>query len=180
MDHLRVEKAFVCGYSTGGSIALEFLLTAPERALGGIVVSGISEVKDLRLKNRMSLGAALSKMGAIYTLAFSIAWSNSDNISVFLELLRDAKKSNKKNAEEYYQYSLTYNCTNQLRNIPFPVLLVYGAEDKEIHPYGRILYTNLPNNQFKWIPNVKHQIPTKAHYQLNNLIKQFMLTFTSP
>jgi pimeloyl-ACP methyl ester carboxylesterase len=55
MDHLGVQKAFICSYSTGGSIALEFLLTAPERALGGIFVGGIfvggiSQVMDWRLK----------------------------------------------------------------------------------------------------------------------------------
>jgi pimeloyl-ACP methyl ester carboxylesterase len=44
-----MEKAFICGYSTGGSIALEFLLTAPERALGGVVIGGISEVRNRQL-----------------------------------------------------------------------------------------------------------------------------------
>lgn len=34
LDHLNINKAFLCGYSTGGSIVLEFLLTFPERALG--------------------------------------------------------------------------------------------------------------------------------------------------
>ncbi|WCK56339.1 alpha/beta hydrolase [Aneurinibacillus sp. Ricciae_BoGa-3] len=179
MDHLSVEKAFICGYSTGGSIALEFLLTAPERALGAIIVSGISEVNDFRLKKRMSVGASLAKMGAIYTLAFSIAWTNSDTFGLFWKLLRDAKKTNINNAKEYYLYSLTYNCTDQLKAIPFPVLLVYGAEDKDFHTYGMLLHKNLPNNELVWIPGVKHQIPTLAHHQLNSLIKQFVFTSSS-
>ncbi len=176
MDHLGVDKAFVCGYSTGGSIALEFLLTAPERTLGGILVGGISEVNTWQLKNKISLGIALAKVGAISTLAFSIAWSNSNTTAMFWKLLRDAKKANKKTAEEYYRYSLTYNCTNQLQSIPFPVLLVYGAEDKDFHSYGRLIHTNLANSEFKLIPKVKHQIPTKTHKELNNLIKQFIFS----
>ena len=34
LDHLEVKKAFICGYSTGGSISLEFLLSHGDRALG--------------------------------------------------------------------------------------------------------------------------------------------------
>jgi pimeloyl-ACP methyl ester carboxylesterase len=62
MNYLNVEKAFICGYSTGGSVALEFLLTAPERALGSILIGGISELLDWRLKNSITLGITLAKM----------------------------------------------------------------------------------------------------------------------
>jgi pimeloyl-ACP methyl ester carboxylesterase len=177
MDHLGVNKAFVCGYSIGGSVALEFLLTAPERTLGAILVGGVSEVNTWWLKNNISMGITLARVGAISTLAFSIAWTNSDTTAMFWKLVRDAKKANKKTAEEYYRYSLTYNCTNQLKTIPFPVLLVYGAEDKEFHSYGRLIHTNLTNSEFKLISNVHHQIPTKKHKELNSLIKQFIFTY---
>lgn len=67
LDHLDIQKAFICGYSTGGPIALEFLLTKPNRAWGGIVISGISEVSDWVLKNRIALGIALAKSKALST-----------------------------------------------------------------------------------------------------------------
>ena len=50
LHYLGVKKAFICHYSTGGSILLEFLLMYTNRALGGIVISGMSEVKDFYLK----------------------------------------------------------------------------------------------------------------------------------
>jgi pimeloyl-ACP methyl ester carboxylesterase len=174
MNYLNVEKAFICGYSMGGSVALEFLLTASERALGGILIGGISEILDWRLKKSISLGITFAKLGAISTLAFSIALSNSDKPNTFWELFKEGKKATQKNVEEYFRYSLTYNCTNQLKNILLPVLLVYGAKDKEFHPYGRILQATLPKNEFQLIPNVKHQIPTKTPNQLNDRIKQFV------
>lgn len=34
LNHLEVKKACICGYSTGSSVALEFLLTFAESALG--------------------------------------------------------------------------------------------------------------------------------------------------
>ena len=45
LDHLRIDKAFICGYSTGGTIVLEYLLTNANRALGGIVISGMSSTR---------------------------------------------------------------------------------------------------------------------------------------
>ena len=55
LDHLNIPKAFICGYSTGGTIALEFLLSKAERAWGGIVI----EVSDWVLKNKIGLAIPL-------------------------------------------------------------------------------------------------------------------------
>ncbi|WAH37514.1 alpha/beta fold hydrolase [Alicyclobacillus dauci] len=41
MDHLEIQEADLCGYLIGAAIVLEFLLTHPNRALGGIWVGGI-------------------------------------------------------------------------------------------------------------------------------------------
>lgn len=173
MDALRIEKAFLCGYSTGGSIVLEFLLRYPERAHGGIVVSGISEVHDLRLKARMSLGMVTAKLGAMRTLALSLAWSNSERW-MFWQTFKDAKLGNSKNAEQYYRYSLKYNCTGQLSEIKHPVLLVYGEKDKGFHSYGHLLHRLLPRNEYVYIRNVKHQIPSKAANAFHDIITQFI------
>lgn len=173
LDHLNIKRAFICGYSTGSSIALEFLLNYAERSLGGILIGGMSEVKDNYLKNKISLGMKLAKARAIHVLALSIAWSNSNTQKLFIKMFTEARKGNAKNIEQYYRYSLYYNCTNQLRKIKLPVLLVYGKEDKPFYGYAKLLYEKLPCNKLNFINNVKHQIPTKAARDLNEMIKQF-------
>ncbi|SFI51657.1 MULTISPECIES: alpha/beta fold hydrolase [unclassified Bacillus (in: firmicutes)] len=173
LDHLNIKRAFICGYSTGSSIALEFLLNYAERSLGGILIGGMSEVKDNYLKNKISLGMTLAKARAIHVLALSIAWSNSNTQKLFIKMFTEARKGNAKNIEQYYRYSLYYNCTNQLRKIKLPVLLVYGKEDKPFYGYAKLLYEKLPCNKLNFINNVKHQIPTKAARDLNEMIKQF-------
>lgn len=173
MNSLRIEKAFLCGYSTGGSIVLEFLLRHPERAYGGIVVSGLSEVHDMRLKARMSLGMAVAKLGGLRTLALSLAWSNSER-SMFWEAFKDAKMGNSENAEQYYRYALTYNCTDELSKIQCPVLLVYGNKDQGFHSYGQLLHKYLPHNDLVYIRDVKHQIPSKAASSLQHAVTQFI------
>jgi pimeloyl-ACP methyl ester carboxylesterase len=174
LDHLEIDKAFLSGYSTGGSIALEFLLRSPHRALGGIIISGMSEAYG-ELKDKITLGMSLAQQDAVPLIALSVSKSNSNNKEMFMLLLNSALKGHPKNIEQYYEYSITYNCTDQLKNIDLPVLLVYGKKDKQFHPYAKLLHQKLRNHELEFIENVKHQLPTKAALTLNAMMKQFIV-----
>ena len=174
MDHLCIDKFHVCGYSTGGSIVLEFLLTYPDRALGGIIISGMSEVNGWWLRNKISLGVVFSKIGAVSSIALSNAWTQTKDISLFRKLFNDSKKGNARNAKQYYTYSLKYNCTSKLGKINLPTLLVYGEKDKNFHSYADMLQQRLPKSELVFIKKVDHRIPTKASESLNELIKSFV------
>lgn len=174
LDHLKIKKAFICGYSTGGSIVLEYLLNSADRSLGGIVISGMSEVSNKYLKKKISLGISLASKRAIPILALSISWSNSNTQELFIKQFKEAKKGNAKNIEQYYRYSLQYNCTEQLEKIKLPVLLVYGEDDKPFYDYAMLLHKKLPCTELKFINHAKHQIPTKAANELNAMIKQYI------
>lgn len=174
LDHLGIKKAFIGGYSTGGSIALEFLHTFPEKALGGIIIGGYSEVSDLYLRQKISLGISLAKIGATPVLAWSMSKTNSDTKEMFKESVTEARKGNARNIEQYFRYSLHYNCTNQLNQIHHPVLLVYGEKDKPFHHYAKQLHETLPLNELMFIEKVDHRIPTKAAGKLNRVMRDFV------
>ncbi|MGM0885778.1 MAG: alpha/beta fold hydrolase [Bacillota bacterium] len=178
LDHLKIKKAMICGYSTGGSIVLEYLLSCADRALGGIVIGGMSEVRDKYLKQKISLGISLANKDAVPLLALSISWSNSNTIKLFNEMFNEALKGDARNIEQYYHYSLHYNCTHQLEKINLPILLIYGKKDKPLYHYANLLHEKLPCTELKFIDHVKHQIPTKATNDLNESIKHFIHTQT--
>lgn len=174
LDHLGIKKAYICGYSTGGSIVLEFLLTAAERALGGIVISGMSEVSDIILKNEISLAVKLAKARMVSTIACGTSLTNSNNQQLFKKMFTEAKKGDHRNVEQYYRYSMQYNCTSRLKDIHLPVKLIYGQKNKQFHPYAKIMHQNLPNNSLTFIKKQRHYLPTKASNELNKLIYQFI------
>lgn len=178
LNHLGVKKAFICGYSTGASIVLEFLLTSADRALGAIAISGISEVSDEHLKKRISFGIKLAKTGAVSVLAWSIAWSNSNTPKLFKKMVTSAQKGDARNIEQYYNYSLHYNCTPELGKISLPIKLVYGKKDKQFHYYANLLHEKLPLNDLVFIEHSNHRIPTKAANVLNEIIRQFINNHT--
>jgi len=174
LKHLHIEKAFICGYSTGGTIALEFLLTMSNMAYGGIVISGMSEVSDFILKNRILMAVKLAKTKSLSLLATTIAWGNSNSRGTFKKLYDEAIKGDARNIRQYYRYSFQYNCTSQLHEIDLPVLLVYGKKNKGFYKYARILHEGLPNNKWVLLQKEKHQLPTKAAMKLNECIQQFI------
>jgi pimeloyl-ACP methyl ester carboxylesterase len=174
LDHLKIQKAFICGYSTGGTIALEFLMSKADRAWGGIVISGMSEVSDWFLKNKIGLAITLSKLKAISALALSTSWTNTNTKSSFWKLFKEERTGSAQNIEQYYRYSLSYNCTDKLEKIKSPILLIYGQKDQVFYRYAKLLHDKLPQSELKWIKQVKHQLPTKAAFEINGLIKQFI------
>ncbi|GKV57257.1 hydrolase [Sporosarcina sp. NCCP-2222] len=178
LDYLNIDKAFVCGYSTGGTIALDFLLTYPTRSLGSVLIGSMSEVKDQSLKSKITLGVKFAEWRALQVLALSVSFTNSNNALLFKHLYINAKKGSALNIEQYYRYSLDYNCTDRLDQINLPVLLLYGEKDKAFHCYARLLHDKLPINKYILIGDIKHQLPTKAAAQVNNFIKQFVASWS--
>lgn len=173
LDYLKIDKTYLCGYSTGGSVVLEFLLANQDRAIGGIIVSGMSEIRDFLNQKLITLATILSKIGAIRLLGLAISFDNSDSKKTFDNLFQEALKGDKRNIEQYFRYSLTYNCTSQLDTIYLPVLLVFGTKDKYFHQYAKILHEKLPRSELELISE-KHQIPTKSAQELNQLISRFI------
>lgn len=175
LDHINVKKSFICGYSSGGSVVLEFLLHYSDSALGGIVISGMSEVSDWYQKQRISLGLRLAKARTLALLSLSISWGNSDRRETFKKLHQEALKGDARNIKQYFRYSLQYFCTDQLEKIDLPILLVYGTKDKSFHRYANLLHKKLPDNELRFL-EVKHQIPTKAAVELNQMMDQFIIS----
>jgi pimeloyl-ACP methyl ester carboxylesterase len=175
LDYLKIDQCYLCGYSTGGSIALEAMLMYPDRFLGSIHISAMSEVSDWWLRTRIASAVAVSSMKAKRFLSLAITAGNSDMLLTFKNLHKDAKQGNIKNMMQYYRYSLTYNCTKRLKEIHSPQLLIYGAKDKTFYRYARILHQELPLNELHFIKKERHQLPTKAPAEMNQLIREWIL-----
>ncbi|WP_371752580.1 alpha/beta fold hydrolase [Ferviditalea candida] len=174
LDFLGEERAYVCGYSTGGSIALEFMLKYPQRCLGGILISGMSEMSDWLNRSRIQLGMAACTARANRALARAIALGNADNSVTYANLFRTAVRGNIRKWREYYRYSLIYNCTSRLRMVSHPVMLIYGKKDRFFHKYESILRERLQKPQTFWLDGFTHQLPTKAALQVNERIRKWI------
>ncbi|WP_194830652.1 alpha/beta fold hydrolase [Laceyella tengchongensis] len=80
LNKLGIEEAYLCGYSTGGSIVLEALLSYPDRFAGGILISAMSEASTLYLRAAIGAATHLCTPICFRSLATILSWSNADNI----------------------------------------------------------------------------------------------------
>ncbi len=179
LDVYRVDMAYICGFSSGGSIALEFLLQHPNRSLGGIIVGGMAEINNWKLRAQIRMGIGLSRIKAIRFLALNFAFTNRRKLKDFYRMYVAARRGNAKNIEQYFRYSLDYSCRTRVSNITAPVLLVNNANDNIFLPFTRFLHQELPNSELKLIQNSNHIIPTKEAVKLNDAIRAFINTHTT-
>jgi pimeloyl-ACP methyl ester carboxylesterase len=172
LDALDIEKAYLCGYSSGGSIVLEAVLAYPERILGGIIVSGMAELSAGLHRSSVWLSAKMSSIRPlrnILTTVFSLG--SADIRLTFQNLLKSSMHGDPHNQQQYFEYSRRYNCIDRLPYIQKPVLLIYGQSDTTYHSYAHLLHERLPNSSLYFIKDGQHHIPIKHASRMNDLIR---------
>ncbi|MFY0545122.1 alpha/beta fold hydrolase [Brevibacillus sp. H7] len=173
VELLGIDRLIVLGYSQGGSVALECCLQFPQYIAGGILASSFSEVNELYLHSRFYMAQAMASLGAVSFLARSTASSHLDDKKEQERWIAHAKRTDAYTLQQIYIAGHHYNCTGRLRNIHVPMLLVYGRNDKKMHPYGKLLASHLPFADLRTVPNVSHQVITKAADGFNQLCREF-------
>ncbi|MFD2670659.1 alpha/beta fold hydrolase [Marinicrinis sediminis] len=174
LNSLDIDRCYIGGYSTGGGIALDAMLSYPHRFYGGIMISAMPEVSDASLRNRIRLAVRLSETRLHPLLRWSICRGNADMNLTYRNLSEAAKHGNPPNIRQYYESSLTFNCTKALKYLQLPQLLVYGNKDGAFHRYAKLLQAELPSSQLYYMRGVSHQLPTKAPRRLNGLIRKWI------
>jgi pimeloyl-ACP methyl ester carboxylesterase len=171
LDHLNIDKAVILGYSSGGAIAQEFALSFPERTMGVILSGGFPEVLSEAFRYEHILGMYFVKHFPGF-LRYIIATSHTNDKEIRNEILDHMKKANLNMWFESYDRSLHYSCTDRLRNLNVPLLLIYGSRDfvnQHLRSYRRYV-----SFQTAIIKGVSHQVPTKKWQLFNQVITGFV------
>jgi pimeloyl-ACP methyl ester carboxylesterase len=174
LDALRLPAAYLCGYSTGGSVAMQAMLTYPDRFLGGILISAMPEVSDWYNRTRIWTAIQVSRLKGKRVLAAAISAGNADKVQTFKALYNRAIQGHIRSSQQYFTSSLNFNCTHRLHEIGSPVQLVFGQKDKRFHRYALMLNRGLPNNTLQFIANAKHQLPLKNGIELSEMIRSWL------
>lgn len=173
LDILGIDKAVIAGYSAGGTIAQEFALTYPDRVKALVLSGGFSEVSTLSLKLHYHCGINLLQKGGEKLISHLLAQSHKANERDKQVLLYEGLKANPQTALNYYENSLEYNCTRQLKFIRCPVLLLYG-QFSHIRSYLHIYERHIPQMKSILISQTFHQLPIKNHNTFNHACSTFL------
>ncbi|NUK28912.1 alpha/beta hydrolase [Parageobacillus sp. VR-IP] len=176
LDALHIKQAVICGYSNGGSIALEFALRYSDKVKMLALIGGFPEVCTPLLRYEFLLGIYTVKLGAISLLANILAKAHGSNKKEKREIKQYVQLVNKRDLVDMYEKGLIYRCTKRLSSLCMPLLLIYGASDYYMHPYAKIFKKTVPHAKVVYIDKARHQIPIKHHCELNGILKTYCIT----
>ncbi|WP_088104429.1 alpha/beta fold hydrolase [Halalkalibacter urbisdiaboli] len=174
VDKLKLEKAIICGYSNGGSIAQEFALRYPERTSGVALCGGFPEVSTFLLEKEFELGiwGAKNRLMSLFGQVLARShYKETQNVNILNEYV---KKTNPQMLQTMYENGLEYTCTERLPQLDVPLLLIYGSRDFYIHFYQYQYAKRVKNLEIVHVSKSTHQVPTKFPDEFNMILKSWI------
>ena len=177
LDKLNIQKAVLCGFSNGGTIAQEFALLYPERTEALILSGGYSQVDSFNLKNMLRFGMAMAKIRQIPVVAKMQAKSHKYVKKDETEFYRYGKLANSQSVYEFCEAGFHYNSTPSLYRLDMPVLLVYGSQEKTMHHYRLPFLQHAADVRVVYIEGANHQVPPRHFPEFNQVVHHFLQTY---
>ena len=186
LDHLAIDRAHLCGLSSGGGIAIDFALEYPERVLSVIAISSALGGSTHGLGSMMSAVVAMNEAGAAGDLeGAKRIWCESQ---LFAPANRDPRIAERL-AQLVGDWS-GWQLTNQpnhvdpesppagrLQDLAVPVLVLVGELDIDmVQSVAVDLEAGLPNARRVVVPDVGHMTNMEAPAAVNDLIAEFLAT----
>ncbi|SFQ02473.1 alpha/beta hydrolase [Salibacterium halotolerans] len=174
-DLLGLDQVLLCGYSSGGSTALEFALRWPERTAGVALAGGFPEVCTTLLEREFEIGIHITDKGWMGLLAWMLSVGNATQAEHRERIADAVKRSSAPLVRSLYESGLHYSCTAGLSSLSRPLLLLYGTRDWYVHYYQYMFYkyaVQAPKD-IVMVQGVGHQIPTLQPGSYNVAVTQF-------
>ncbi|WP_123039444.1 alpha/beta fold hydrolase [Cohnella candidum] len=174
MDALDMSSAYLCAYSASSLVALEAMLTHPDRFRGAILLSGMAEAAGWRTKTKLRFGSIAARMRARELLAYPQLWKNSDSIETYRRLRKEMAGGHLNHWRDYMDSIRGYSAVARLPEIEQPVLIVCGERDEEAKRHARVLQQGLPNDSTVFLPGRSHALPTYGSEEVGPLIRGWL------
>lgn len=164
LDHLKVQKAILCGLSMGGYVTLRAVERNPERVSALVLCDTRAEADSNEAKVKRAAGVRTVKEKGVPAFAegFLKAIFAPETFSKNPEAVSKIKKAIEANSAEGIAGTLISlaartDTTAALPNIKVPTLILVGAKDA-ITPLAasEALHKGIPGSQMEIIPGAAH------------------------
>ena len=187
LDHLKIDRAHVCGLSMGGFATLHFGITYPKRALSLVVAGcGYGAEPDKKAKFQAECEAAAA--------SFENNWTETaKKYAIGPTRIRYQQKDPRGWAEFSQQYvehsskgqALTmrgvqmkrpslYELVDDMKKITLPTLIVTGDEDDPCIEPGVLMKRTIASSALVVIPQAGHTINIEDPEAFNRAVSEFL------
>ncbi|WP_158602207.1 alpha/beta fold hydrolase [Cohnella endophytica] len=171
LDALHIEQAYVCAYSESSFVALQALMTYPNRFVGGILLGGVAEATGWKTRAKLKAGLWAGRLGARGLISFPLSWVHADNHEAFYRIRGETRSGDMRKWREYMESALAYSASKRLKEIKQPMLLLCGQKDAEYKIYMREMQRGLTNFSSAYIPGVGHTLPIYGAAPIGELMR---------
>jgi pimeloyl-ACP methyl ester carboxylesterase len=168
LDHLNIAACVMLGYSAGGIVGQTFACTYEKRVSALILVGGYPKVTNPKLIWMHHMGMKMVRDHPA-RLSGIISRAHFKDKLEREKLRGHMNKANPYIWYQFYEQSLHYDGIKQVEKLPIPLLLIYGERSDWINSHLK-LYNDCYPKKIYIIPGASHQIPTRYHDALNNIL----------
>ena len=198
MDSLNIDKAFFCGLSMGGPIAIQLALDYPERCLGTVLLATGPGPADRPLKatqemkdNAQKEAQRLIDLGPV-NYFYSTQTANAPGVKEFLEQpeqraffermlahnktewLADWLRLHAIDVPPEMERLLSSSRIQRLHELDKPVLFMVGTLDQVFLPVADFFREKIPHCEVEIVPGATHLINIDSKDIVNSRILQFV------
>jgi pimeloyl-ACP methyl ester carboxylesterase len=198
MDGLGIDRAFFCGLSMGGPIALDMALNYPERCLGTILLATgpgpgdrpLAVTKEMK-DSAERAAAKLVELGPVQYF-YSTSTAEAPGVKEFLEkpeqrafFDRMLAHNNAEWLADWFRLAtldvppgmeklLTSHRIRRLPELTGPVLFMVGGLDRTFLPVAALLKEKVAHCEIEVVPRASHLINIDAKDIVNARVVQFL------
>ncbi|MGI8316423.1 alpha/beta fold hydrolase [Halobacillus mangrovi] len=172
LDHLKLQKTVIVGYSCGGMVAQEFALTFPDRVNGVVLAGGFPKVDTGGLRLEFLAGMEWVRKSP-ETLAKLLSHSHFRDPEIKRELNEHMAKSDPDAWYEFYNRALHFDCSRRLKQLTVPLLVMYGNKEFWINYHAKY-YNQCDDATLSIIECAYHQIPATHWPIFNETLRDFL------
>ena len=186
LDHLGIEKAHICGLSMGGTLALNFGITYPDRARSLIIAaagSGSTDVDAWR-ENVVASSRGMEEQGMAYMDGYSRGEAR-------VQLLRKDPRGYREFSDQFLSHSslgsaLTFRgvqgkrppvlaLEEQMRELTLPTLIMLGDEDDPCVEPSIFMKRCISTSGLVTFPQSGHAINLEEPDLFNSSVQDFLI-----
>ena len=173
-NFLQLDKFHLVGIAGGGFVALDYVLTHPERLLSLMLAASTGQVTD-PLLTEMSARTRSPEYNALPVqfreISFSYLATNPEGLKKWLDINSRSQQPGAPSQPALIQKTLP-----MLETIKVPALLLPGDNDLTAPPYiMRVLAAHISGSQLSVIPEAGHS----ANWEQPEIFNRFVLEFFS-
>jgi len=181
LDHLKIEKINLIGFSLGSLIALDFSSHFQKKVekliLIGTTYKRSDEERSLVLDryNQAKLNKPISKQALKRWFSDKYLEDNPETYDLFIKILNKKPKDHKNFLKAYELFSNHYDDLEAIKKIDRKTLVMTGSDDVGSTPtMSKELVKDLVNSTYIEIQNGKHLCSIECADDVNMNIKNFI------